>query len=122
MHGQPIYIVGYSMGCTSAVILSQWCKAEGIPVRILFLLDPAVLPKIPDNVAHVVVVESTSARLAADVNDGRIDDPKLTSVDQLTLPGIGHGSLPYQAISIIRYGITADRPFTGDRKVTTRPE
>jgi hypothetical protein len=102
-HGQPVYIVGYSMGCSSAVTLARWCDDHEVPVRVLFLLDPAVLPgKIPDCVDSVVVIESSSTHLSTHVTKKWLEDDKVTSLDVMRIPNSGHGYLPYEAAVVIR--------------------
>ena len=63
--GWPIYLLGYSLGGDQARLLAEACRDRGIPIRILFLLDPhymgdSVPGRIPSNVRRAVFYTSRS--------------------------------------------------------------
>ena len=110
-HGQPVYVIGYSIGCSDALQLAQWCKLSGIPVRVLFLLDPAVLPgRVPDNVARVMEIRSASlvAWPHTDLTAGSLADRTRTVLEVVDLSTTFHGYLPYEAALPIRVRIGQD--------------
>ena len=99
-HSQPVYLVGYSMGGSDAIHLAQWCKLAGIPVRIVFLLDPAGLPgQVPDNVGMVVLVRSSAlpAWPHTPIGKSSLADPAKTRLEVIDLDTSGHDDLPYGA-------------------------
>jgi hypothetical protein len=56
---QKIYIAGFSTGEREAVLLSEDCEREGIPVEILFLLDGVRIAKIHTTVKNVFDILGT---------------------------------------------------------------
>jgi len=97
--GQPIYIVGYSLGGVEATSLVQACHKENIPVNVLFLLDPGALcayaGKIPPNVRKVVFYQSgTCGSLLDGPLERFLDDPGSTQVQFEDLSSYDHMSLP----------------------------
>jgi hypothetical protein len=99
-NGQPIYIVGYSLGGDEANNLAEICKKAGIPVDILFLLDPGAMGvfagKIPDNVHKVVVYQSgTYDNSSWEKPSGEfLEDPERTQVEFHDLSKLNHMNLP----------------------------
>jgi len=98
-NGQPIYIVGYSLGGVEATKLAQECGRENIAVNILFLLDPGVFcsfaEKIPRNVRKVVFYQSGSCDSLLDGSlEQFLDDPASTKVEFEDLSSRDHLSLP----------------------------
>ncbi|MDD4891243.1 MAG: hypothetical protein PHU85_15085, partial [Phycisphaerae bacterium] len=84
---------------------------SGIAVRVLFLLDPAVLPgRVPDNVASTVVVRSSSLVLwpHTTVTKGWLADPEKTRLEVMDLPMTSHTYLPYEASVVIRARVGED--------------
>jgi hypothetical protein len=110
-HHQPIYIIGYSLGASDALQLAKACSAAKVPVRILFLLDPAALPtQVPDTVAHVVEIRSDSMVLWPhnDITPGTLQNARTTELEVVDLHCTAHGYLPYDAEIAIRARIGSD--------------
>ncbi len=98
-NGQPIYIVGYSLGGIEATKLAQRCGKENITVNILFLLDPGALcsfsQKIPRNVRKVVFYQSGTCESLLDKPLERfLESPGSTKIEFEDLSDLNHLSLP----------------------------
>lgn len=99
-NGQPIYVVGYSLGGLDARKLAEKCKTVDIPVDILFLLDPGAMGvftgKIPDNVRKVVFYQSGTyeSSLSEKPSDQFLEDPDRTQVEFQDLSKLNHMNLP----------------------------
>ena len=110
-HHQPIYIIGYSLGASDALQLAKACKLADVPVRILFLLDPAALPtQVPDTVGRVVEIRSDSmvAWPHNDITPAALQNAKTTELEVIDLHCTMHGYLPYDALIAIRARIGTD--------------
>jgi hypothetical protein len=114
-NGQPIYVVGYSLGGDEARTLAEKCKKAGIPVDILFLLDPGVMGaftgKIPDNVRKVVFYQSGTydGSLQGKPSSDFLEDPARTQVEFHDLRKFNHMNLPSHLVSKIRDQIESGR-------------
>ena len=110
-HHQPIYIIGYSLGASDALQLAKACKQTDVPVRILFLLDPAALPtQVPDTVAAVVELRSDSMAVWVhnDITPGSLQNGRTTDLEIMDLHCTDHGCLPRDAMFAIRARIGRD--------------
>jgi hypothetical protein len=107
-NGQPIYVVGYSLGGNEARRLAERCKKEGIPVDILFLLDPGAMGvftgKIPANVRRVVFYQSGTyeSSLCGEPNSEFLENPDRTQVEFQDLSDLNHMNLPTHLARKIR--------------------
>ncbi|MCY2924005.1 MAG: thioredoxin family protein [Planctomycetota bacterium] len=117
--GWPIYILGYSLGGDQARRLAEACNDRGIPIRILFLLDPrfmasSVPGKIPSNVRRVVFYTSGSYDNTVGVmpTPDNLVDPRHTALLVEDLPVTGHMGLPGYVTERIRAEIARDLPQT----------
>jgi hypothetical protein len=113
--GQPIYLVGYSLGGDQARLLAEECGKRGIPIRILFLLDPHYMAaetpgKIPSNVRRAVFYTSSTYADTVGVvpSTGNLADPAQTALLVEDLPGTGHMGLPEHATRLIQSEIARD--------------
>jgi hypothetical protein len=111
---QPIYVVGYSLGGNEARSLVDRCKKAGIPVAILFLLDPGAMGvfsgHIPDNVHKVVFYASgTYGGVLSDKDPAAyLEDPNKTRVEFDDVPDLNHMNLPSHVAKKITSEIAAD--------------
>jgi hypothetical protein len=107
-NGQPIYIVGYSLGAVAARKLAEKCRKEDIPVDILFLLDPGAMGvftgRIPRNVRKVVFYQSgTYDSSVSDKPPGEfLEDPTNTHVKFEDLSRLNHLTLPSHLVNRIK--------------------
>lgn len=115
--GRPIYLVGYSLGGDQARLLAQECGTRGIPIRILFLLDPRYMAagtpgKVSSNVRRAVFYMSSFYDDTVGVvpSTGNLADAGQTSLLAEDLPGVGHMGLPEYVTQRIQTEILADRP------------
>jgi hypothetical protein len=115
-NGQPIYLIGYSLGGDQARRLAEECDHRDIPVRILFLLDPEYMisghpGKVPANVLRTVVYTSgtyhTTVGRIPTQND--LADPGRTSLSVEDFPEAGHMSLPSEVTSWVQQEIAKDQ-------------
>lgn len=111
-NGQPIYIVGYSLGGIEATTLAQECGKENIPVNILFLLDPGALcsfsEKIPSNVRKVIFYQSGSCDSLLGMPLERfLENPGSTKVEFEDLSSLNHLSLPSGLVERIEAEISS---------------
>ncbi|MCY2928857.1 MAG: thioredoxin family protein [Planctomycetota bacterium] len=117
--GWPIYILGYSLGGDQARRLAEACNDRGIPIRILFLLDPrfmasSVPGRIPSNVRRVVFYTSGSYDNTIGVipTPGNLVDPRQTALLVEDLPVTGHMGLPEYVTQRIQAEVAKDLPQT----------
>lgn len=113
--GQPIYLVGYSLGGDQARLLAEACNERGITIRILFLLDPhymaADVPaRIPSNVRRAVFYSSSSYddSVAVVPRPGNLADAAQTALLVEDLPGTGHMGLPEYVTQRVHSEIARD--------------
>jgi hypothetical protein len=106
--GQPIYLVGYSLGADQARLLAVLCKEKGIPVRILFLLDPGYLaspspPKVPDNVETVVVYTGRDYDVWVNKAAKRemLENPAKTALEAEDFPLVSHADMPMHVAGMV---------------------
>jgi pimeloyl-ACP methyl ester carboxylesterase len=122
-NGQPIYLVGYSLGADQARRLAALCKEKGIPVRILFLLDPGYLaspnpPKIPDNVESLVVYTGRDYDVWVNqpATRGLLEAPAKTKLESEDFPLVSHADLPMHVADLVEARIRSTMKFS-----TTQP-
>jgi hypothetical protein len=106
--GQPIYLVGYSLGADQARLLAVLCKEKGIPIRILFLLDPGYLaasspPKVPDNVGSVVVFTGRDYDVWVNkpATKDLLENPERTAFHAGDFPTVSHAEMPMHVAGIV---------------------
>lgn len=98
--GRDIYIIGYSLGGSTARGLAELCKSENIRVAGLFLLDPGVsgvfVEKIPSNVDMVVFYTSPGYGVDLPLRPRSLllEDPRRTIARFEHLGGSNHMDLP----------------------------
>jgi hypothetical protein len=114
-NGQPIYLIGYSLGGDQARLLAEECNRRDIPVRILFLLDPEYMVsghpgKIPGNVQRAVVYTSDTYHTTVGKipGEGNLADPGRTSLSVEDVPEAGHMTLPAEVTPRVRQEIARD--------------
>ncbi len=114
-HGQPIYLIGYSMGGNQARLLAEECNRRGIPIRILFLLDPEYMAssrpgKIPPNVREAFVYTSSTYHVTVGniPSEEDLADPGRTSLSVEDVSETGHMGLPDHVTSWVQREIARD--------------
>jgi thioesterase domain-containing protein len=115
--GQPIYLVGYSLGGDQARLLAQECGKRGIPIRILFLLDPRYMAsgnpgKISSNVRRAVFYTSSTYTDTVGVvpSADNLADASQTALLVEDMPSTEHMGLPAHATRLIQSEISRDLP------------
>jgi len=102
-YAKKIFLIGYSAGAEEVWHIADRCCSEGIPIEILFYLDPThkkslFSPKriVPNNVKKVVVITGEfSGILGGRGLDSRdVQDTRRTEIENHTLAGTGHMRLP----------------------------
>ncbi|MDD4890347.1 MAG: hypothetical protein PHU85_10495 [Phycisphaerae bacterium] len=107
-HGQPVYIVGYSLGGNEARKLAEKCQRTGYPVDILFLLDPGAMGvfrgTIPSNVRKVVFYQSGTydSSLRGRPRSEFLEDASRTEVEFEDMSRQSHLNLPSHVAKKIR--------------------
>ena len=113
-HGQPVYLIGYSLGGDQARLLAEECDRRDIPIRILFLLDPEYMVsahgKIPGNVRQAVVYTSATyhTTVGAIPKEDDLADPSRTSLSVEDFSETGHMGLPARVTSWVQQEIAKD--------------
>jgi thioesterase domain-containing protein len=114
-HGQPIYLIGYSLGGDQARLLAEECDRRDIPIRILFLLDPEYMVSahpgtIPGNVRQAIFYTSNTyhTTVGAIPREENLADPGRTSLSVEDFSEVGHMGLPERVTSWVRQEIAKD--------------
>lgn len=97
--GQPIHIIGYSLGAAEARALAQDCEKKSIVIDDLILLDDTTAGEISANVQNVHVFRGTvpyTFRGPAYTQDNLANSE--TVLHNYTVDGASHMSLPEQAL------------------------
>jgi hypothetical protein len=98
----PIYLVGFSSGANEVRRIAEDCEREGIPIDVLFLLDPTYLSrpfpgKIHKNVKKTVCFRSDDSALifGGEVREENLENPEKTVFANKNIGG-SHLELPTQ--------------------------
>ena len=122
-NSQPVFIVGYSIGGDQARLLAVLCKEKGIPIRVLFLIDPGYLAaapgKVPDNVEKAIFYTGRDYDVFVNKPPGKehLEDPKRTAFVGEDFPFTCHADMPMHVAEKVEAEVRAamQRPATRPR-------